>query len=80
MYQKKLLIAWNQLKWCIFGSTLQEMLWGTGSLVRLQTLRNKLIFPKEMYKGRHLQILVRICYRYPPSQILKCFENETAQK
>ena len=38
MHQKKLPNAWNQLKWCIFGSALQEMLWGTGSLVRLQTL------------------------------------------
>jgi hypothetical protein len=26
---------------------------------------HKLIFPKEMYKGRDLQILVRICYCYP---------------
>jgi hypothetical protein len=37
-----------------------SMLWGTGSLVRLQTLRHKLIFPKEMYEGRELEDLVRI--------------------
>ena len=75
MYQKKLPDAWNQFKLSIFGSALQEMLWGPGSLVRLQKLRHKLIFSKEMYKGMNFKFLVRICCRYPSqfSRIVKFY-------